>query len=1102
MQQRSKFLASTLLIIVFLVTALLSTAPQKSYAQIDVETPSVTAELPTETSTPETTVTSVVSETPIPSATLPATVTETVVPTSSETPVPTETVEIPEGTLTPFQWSLSVDVDPKVNGAITISEIGGLPVNVQENQLSVSGNASDQLNSFLFDSASSSFDFLGGPDQLTLTIPANGSIITLNLEDRITTGYEWEVLPGENYSQVGKSTFLSRYDATGAPAIQTIKIQTAKQGTAVVNLIYRRSFEKDRVIHARLKIQASSPLEKFDLYDPTPAQISQESGDENGSVNSTSIEPSVTLPSSLDWRTSGITTPVKDQGGCGSCWAFSTVAVMESAILKAGGPSTNLSEQFLVSCNTKGNSCAGGAYDTHYWHYDTLGYNQSKIGAVLESDMPYTESDGTCYAVANHPYRLSGWSFVTAGNLTVPTTEQLKTAIYNYGPIKVSICAGSAFQAYSGGVFSTNENVCGGGTNHAVVLVGWNDSTSSWILRNSWGPNWGENGYMRIRYGTSVVGRNASWVTYAVIPAAPRPSAPSGYITDTTPTFTWPVVANAASYTLTVTDKTTSTTAFTTTVKSTACTSSTCSYTPTTPLTINHSYQWRMKATNSSGTSGAYSNYLSFSLTVPAAPVLKSPLNTIDDATPTFTWAVSKTATAYNLVVSDSTTGGTVINVKVSSSSCTTTTCSYTYPTALTIGKTFIWKVSASNLLGRSAYSSLSFTIAKPSAPVTVSPVSITGSSKQVFTWQVTPSATSYTVALYNTVTSSYVFTQTVTSSACNTSTCSYTSPTAIVANNTYKWRVVAKNALGSGPYSAFVYFQLKVPAVPVTADPQGDIWTNLPTFNWSAVNGAKSYTLAVYNTETALFEFKSTVSLTYCDSANCSYTPTVSLDVDTAYQWMVHANNDAGYGAYSAPTDFVIRVPDVPTPKAPVSIIDNYTPNFTWAPVDHATSYTVLLYNATAKTYVFSNTINSSICSETLCSYTSPSVLIKGVNYTWQLSANDAAGSSALSSSLSFNISAPGVPFFLSPSGTIYEQIPTFSWRKSEGADYYRLHVYDNTGTTLRGDTEITPTCNDATCTWNGVWVPLNHSISWYITAVNGVGESMASDVFIVKVK
>jgi hypothetical protein len=94
---------------------------------------------------------------------------------------------------------------------------------VQNSQLSVAGISSEQLNSFLFDSASGSFDFLGGPDQLTITFPANGNVITLNLEDRLSTGYAWEVLPGENYAQVGKATFQSRYDATGAPAIQTTR---------------------------------------------------------------------------------------------------------------------------------------------------------------------------------------------------------------------------------------------------------------------------------------------------------------------------------------------------------------------------------------------------------------------------------------------------------------------------------------------------------------------------------------------------------------------------------------------------------------------------------------------------------------------------------------------------------------------------------------------------------------------------------------------------------------------------------------------------------------------------------------------------------------
>jgi hypothetical protein len=234
-----------------------------------------------------------------------------------------------------------------------------------------------------------------------------------------------------------------------------------------------------------------------------------------------------------------------------------------------------------------------------------------------------------------------------------------------------------------------------------------------------------------------------------------------------------------------------------------------------------------------------------------------------------------------------------------------------------------------------------------------------------------------------------------------------------------------------------------------------------------------QKYTLAVYDPTAATYVYKSTVSLTACNLVSCSYTPATALNVETPYQWMVHANNDAGYGAYSAPVDFIIKVPAVPTPAAPESIIDDSTPTFSWAPVDHATSYTVLLYNATANTNVFTNTVDSSVCGTSACNYNSPVTLAKNVNYTWQVSAKDDAGSSAFSSSVSFKISAPGAPYFLSPSGTIYTQLPTFSWRKPDGAVSYRLEIWDNTGSPVRGDLPITPSCNDTTCTWSGAWIP-----------------------------
>ena len=100
----------------------------------------------------------------------------------------------------------------------------------------------------------------------------------------------------------------------------------------------------------------------------------------------------------------------------------------------------------------------------------------------------------------------------------VPSVDAIKQAIYTYGPISVAVCAGSHFQAYSGGIFNTSESCGSDVINHAVVLVGWNDNNGTdgyWILRNSWGTSWGMAGYMYIGYGVSQVGYGANFIEYA-----------------------------------------------------------------------------------------------------------------------------------------------------------------------------------------------------------------------------------------------------------------------------------------------------------------------------------------------------------------------------------------------------------------------------------------------------------------------------------------------------------------------------------------------------------------------------------------------------------
>jgi len=221
------------------------------------------------------------------------------------------------------------------------------------------------------------------------------------------------------------------------------------------------------------------------------------------------------LPASFDWRTLGGCTPIRNQGGCGSCWAFSAIGAMECAIRIRDAVSTNLSEQWLVSCTAAGD-CSGG------WHTDALQYLRCNglqdpcgdSGAVLETSFPYVAYNAPCNCPYEHPYCLDSWYYVGPSS-GVPTVAQLKQAIWEHGPVAVGVHVNDAFQAYDTGIF----NACADGAlNHAVVLVGWDDNQGPagiWFLRNSWGTWWGESGYMRIPYECCRVGYAAAYVNYS-----------------------------------------------------------------------------------------------------------------------------------------------------------------------------------------------------------------------------------------------------------------------------------------------------------------------------------------------------------------------------------------------------------------------------------------------------------------------------------------------------------------------------------------------------------------------------------------------------------
>jgi len=587
------------------------------------------------------------------------------------------------------------------------------------------------------------------------------------------------------------------------------------------------------------------------------------------------------LPASLDWRTSGIVTAVRDQGACGSGWAFGTVGIMESAIKKSGEPMTDFSEQFLLSCNESGWNCDGGL-TAHQYHYNTLGENQTEVGAVLESIKPYTATNGSCTVDYNHSYELSNWNFITGTEEDVPTIEQIKTAIYKYGPITARVCVGSAFQNYTDGVFSTNES-CIHSTNHQIILVGWDDSTQSWILRNSWGTSWGEDGYMRIKYNTSRVGEGASWVIYTTGPI-PTPVSPNSTITDTIPTYTWTKVSGATKYQYQLYKD--STLIYANTVSSDICETTGCTITSSDVLSAGN-YQWRVCAYVDEVWRSA-SAFMNFTLNVPI-PTSIFPSGTIADTTPTYVWIKASGATKYQYqLYKDSTL---VYTKTVPSGVCETINCISTPSDVLSAGN-YQWQVYAYvDSVWMSDGSYMNFTL--PVTPTPISPGWVITDNTPTYTWSKVSGATKYRYQLYQDTTQ--VYADTVSASVCGSTDCSITPAAELNAGN-YQWQVTAFVDGVWRSASAFKNFTLSEP-VPSPVSPVGITNDATPTYIWTKVSGATKYQYKLYKSNTLVYT--KTVSASACGTTNCTSTPLNVLNAGE-YQWRVCAYVDRTWKSFS----------------------------------------------------------------------------------------------------------------------------------------------------------------------------------------------------------
>ncbi len=235
------------------------------------------------------------------------------------------------------------------------------------------------------------------------------------------------------------------------------------------------------------------------------------------------------LPTSFDWRSyngHSYIGAVRNQGNCGACYAFGASAAAEGAYNLAtssyDGNTADFAESYIAWClgsmsaySSHFSGCNGADYD--YMELQAL----CDIGTIAESYFPYSDATSqTCPSAAtNAPKtKFQSWSRVSCNDVAA-----IKTAIMTYGVVDAAVYVTTAFQNYTGGIFTNTSTTCSTSpcyntaTNHAISLVGWGyDATYGdyWILRNSWGPTWGESGYMRIAASAARVGCSVCYMTY------------------------------------------------------------------------------------------------------------------------------------------------------------------------------------------------------------------------------------------------------------------------------------------------------------------------------------------------------------------------------------------------------------------------------------------------------------------------------------------------------------------------------------------------------------------------------------------------------------
>ncbi len=294
------------------------------------------------------------------------------------------------------------------------------------------------------------------------------------------------------------SLFILFIIAVVAPALQPATSAAQETQDERVKRINREIAEKgDTWVAGKTRVGGLSQGERQQLLGYKAPTV-----DEWAKVPKADLAVSADLPTSFDWRALGGVTPAKDQGGCGSCWAFAAVGQLEAFAKIYDQRILDLSEQAVLDCDPWDGGCGGG------WVAGALELFISD-GAVSEQCIPYVAYKHTVCTMSSCEILagIDDWYGVS--------TAQIKQAVYDYGPISVGMFAHDYFSNYISGCYGADYSDT---PNHAVLIVGWDDNVcggeGAWIIKNSWGEDWGMNGFGYVKYGVCSIGSSAYLMDY------------------------------------------------------------------------------------------------------------------------------------------------------------------------------------------------------------------------------------------------------------------------------------------------------------------------------------------------------------------------------------------------------------------------------------------------------------------------------------------------------------------------------------------------------------------------------------------------------------